>query len=179
MVVESSIEVREQRRIDHLERGAARNRHERLPTERLAARFHAAFVVALAGPAETRLEQVVRGERRETRCQRALAADQDPYDGRAQIVVGHPSRHATEVREGAHVPIEKTDLILPLVDPREVAAGIHQPHQEQPRLAAGAGEIDQHLEEIDLGRDRPADTSTAQTPRAAAAATRRPPLSRG
>ena len=47
--------------------------------------------------------------------------------------------------------VEKADLILPLVDPREVTARIHQPHQEEPRLAADAVDVDQHLEEVDLG----------------------------
>ena len=42
------------------------------------------------------------------------------------------------MREGAHVAIEKADLVLALVDPREVAAGVHQPHQKEPRLAARA-----------------------------------------
>jgi hypothetical protein len=54
------------------------------------------------------------------------------------------------VREGADVSIEKTDLVLALVDPSKVAAGIHQPHQEEPRLAARAVQIDEHLEEVDL-----------------------------
>ena len=39
---------------------------------------------------------------------------------------------------------------LALVDPREVAPGVHQPHQKQPRLAADAVQIDEHLEAIDL-----------------------------
>jgi hypothetical protein len=42
-------------------------------------------------------------------------------------------------------------LILALVDPREVAAGVHQPHQEEPGFAAGPVDVDQHLEEVDLG----------------------------
>ena len=83
---------------------------------------------------------------------RPRAADQDPHDGRPQIVVRHARRHAVEVRKRADVPVEKADLILPLVDPREVAARVHQPHQEEPRLAAGPVDVDQHLEEVDLGQ---------------------------
>ena len=75
----------------------------------------------------------------------------DPHDRRSQIVIRDTRRHAVEVRKGADVPIEKADLILALVNPREVAARVHQPHQEQPRLAAGAIDVDQHLEEVDLG----------------------------
>ena len=63
-----------------------------------------------------------------------LAADEDPRDRRPQIVVRDPRRHAAEVRKGAHVAVEKADLILPLVDPGEVAARVHQPHQKEPRL---------------------------------------------
>ena len=107
--------------------------------------------MALAGPTETGFQQVVRGERGEPRRQRARAADQDPHDGRPQIVVRDARRHAVEVRERADVPVEKADLILALVDPREVAARVHQPHQEQPRLAARPVDVDQHLEEVDLG----------------------------
>ena len=132
--------------------GADGNRHEHLLPHRFAAGLDAAFVVALAGPAEARFQQVVRRERGEPRRQRARAADEDPHDRRPQIVVGHASRHAVEMRKGADVPVEKTDLILPLVDPREVAARVHQPHQEEPRLAAGPVDVDQHLEEVDLGQ---------------------------
>lgn len=49
------------------------------------------------------------------------------------------------------MPVEEADLVLPLVDPGEVAARVHQAHQEQPRLAPGAVDVDEHLEEIDLG----------------------------
>ena len=107
--------------------------------------------MALARPTEARLEQVVRRQRREARRQRPRAADQDPRHRRPQIVVGDARRHAAQVREGAHVAVEKADLILPLVDPAEVAAGVHQPQQEEPRLAPHAGDVDQHLEEVDLG----------------------------
>jgi hypothetical protein len=54
------------------------------------------------------------------------------------------------MREGTHVPVEEADLILALVDPRKVAAGVHQPHQKHPRLTALARDVDQHLEEVDL-----------------------------
>ena len=107
--------------------------------------------MALAWPTEAGLQQIVRGERAEPRRQCARAADQDPDDRRPQIVVHDARRHAVEVRERAHVPVEKADLILALVDPREVATGVHQPHQKEPRLPTDAVEIDQYLEEVDLG----------------------------
>jgi hypothetical protein len=107
--------------------------------------------MALARPTEAGLQQVVRGERREARRQRPRAADQDPRDRRSQIVVGHARGYTAQVREGAHMAVEKADLILPLVDPGEVAAGVHQPQQEEPRLATLAGDVDEHLEEVDLG----------------------------
>ena len=52
----------------------------------------------------------------------------------------------------ADVPIEKADLVLPLVDPGEVAARVHQPHQEEPRFAPRSGKVDEYLEEVDLGK---------------------------
>ena len=92
----------------------------------------------------------MRGQRRESRRQGPRAADQDPHDGRPQIVVRDTRRHAVEVRKCPHVPVEKADLILPLVDPGEVAARVHQPHQEEPRLATGPIDVDPDLEEVDL-----------------------------
>ena len=143
--------LREQRRIDRGQRRPARNRDQRLLPDGLAAGLDAAFVVALAGPTEARLPADSARRAREPRRQRARAADQDPDDRRPQIVVRHARRHAVEVRERAHVAVEKADLILALVDPGEVAARVHQPHQKEPRLATDAVEIDQDLEEVDLG----------------------------
>ena len=94
----------------------------------------------------------MRGERGEPRRQGPLAADQDPHDGRPQIVVGDTRGRPVKVRKGADVPVEKADLILALVDPSKVAARVHQPHQEQPRFAARPVEIYEDLEEIDLGQ---------------------------
>jgi len=56
------------------------------------------------------------------------------------------------VREGAHVPVQETDLVLTMVDPGEVAARVHQPAEKHPRLAAGAGFINEDFEEVDLGQ---------------------------
>ncbi len=153
-----------------VQRRRARNRHQHLATNGFPARLDAAFVMAFARPTEARLDQIMRRERRKPRRQRALAAHEDPDDGRAQIVVRDPAGHAREMREGPHVAIEKTDLILALVDPREVAARVHQPHQKQPRLAARAVDIDEHLEEVDLGeiagpiRQRHEDLATLALP---------------
>ncbi len=103
-----------------------------------------------ARPAEARLEQIVRRERGEARGQRARAAHHNSHDGGFQIVVGDARRHCVEVREGADVAIEKADLVLALVDPGEVAARVHQPHEKEPRLAADAADVDEDLEEVDL-----------------------------
>jgi hypothetical protein len=81
------IHLRQQGLVDPRERRSDRNRDERLLPHGLAARFDPALIVALAGPTETRLQQVVRGERSEARRQRARAADEDPHDRRAQIVI--------------------------------------------------------------------------------------------
>src|SRR5262249_43357700 len=136
--LEPRIHAREERQIDPFQCRRARNRRERLSPQRFAAGLHAAFVVAFARPTDARLEEVMRRGRHKARRQRPLTPDENPGDRRLEIVVRQPGRHAAEVRERAHVAIEKADLVLPLVDPREVAAGVHQPHQEEPRLAAGA-----------------------------------------
>ena len=106
--------------------------------------------MTLAGPAETRFQQAVRGERGKPGRLGPRAADEDPHDGGPEIVIRDAGRDCVEVRKRAHVSVEKADLILALVDPREVAAGLHQSHQEQPGFAAGPVDVDQHLEEVDL-----------------------------
>jgi len=94
----------------------------------------------------------VRRQRGESRRQGAGAPDQDPDHHGPQIVVRDASRNPVEVRKRADVPVQKADLILALVDPRKVAARIHQAHQEEPRLPARPIDVDQHLEEVDLGQ---------------------------
>jgi Sulfatase-modifying factor enzyme 1 len=62
-----------------------------------------------------------------------------------------PGGHAAKMGKRPDVAVEKADLVSALVDPGEVAARVHQPYEEEPRLAARAVQIDQHLEEIDFG----------------------------
>ena len=50
----------------------------------------------------------------------------------------------------ADVAIEKTHLILALVDPAEIAARVHQPQEQEPGFWADAGDIDEDLEEVDF-----------------------------
>ena len=92
----------------------------------------------------------MRRQRREAQRQLALAADEDARDRGLEIVVRRPVRDRAEVLERAHVPVEEAHLVLPRVEPREVAARVHQPHHEHPRLLPLAGDVDEHLEEIDL-----------------------------
>ena len=141
------VELGEQRRVDRVERRPTGDRHQRLESDRFAARLDAALVVALARPAKAGLHEIMRGQRREAIREGPLAADQDPTDGRAQIVIGQPRRDA-QMREGPDMAVEKADLVLARVDPAKVAAGIHQAQQKQPRFAPHAGEVDQDLEEI-------------------------------
>ena len=148
--VEPRIHLRQQSLVDDRERRADRNRHERLLSNGLATGLDATLIVAFAGSTETRFEQVVRGERREPRCQRACAAHQGADDSCPEIVVRHASRYPVEVGKRAHMSVEKADLILPLVNPCEVAARVHQAHQKEPRLPARPVNVDQHLEEVDL-----------------------------
>jgi hypothetical protein len=75
-----SVELREQRRVDRVKRGPTGDRDQRLEPHRFAPRLDAALVVALARPAEARLHEIMRGQRREAIRERPLAADQDPAD---------------------------------------------------------------------------------------------------
>ena len=47
--------------------------------------------------------------------------------------------------------VEEGELVLAVVEPDEVAARVHQPHQELPGLAALPAQLDGDLEEVDLG----------------------------
>ena len=146
----SSVETREQRGTHRGEVIAARDRHQMLPSDGLSPRLDAAFIVASARPAEARLEQIVRREGLEARGELPLGANENFRHCRLQIVVRDALRHASEVLERAHVSVEKAQLILPRAEPREVAARVHQAHHEHPRFLPLAGEVDEHLEEIDL-----------------------------
>jgi hypothetical protein len=64
---------------------AARNRHQVLQANRLAARFDAALVVASPGAAEACLEEVVRRQRLEARSEHSLRADERPGHGRLEV----------------------------------------------------------------------------------------------
>ena len=46
--------------------------------------------------------------------------------------------------------IEKAHLVLPPIQPPEVAARVHQPHDEEPRLLPEPAHVYQDLEEVDL-----------------------------
>jgi hypothetical protein len=61
-------------------------------------------------------------------------------------------RRRAEVSERAHVPVEKARLVLTWIEPREVAARVHQAHHEHVRLASLTVDLDEHLEEVDLGQ---------------------------
>ena len=152
------VEPGEQRPAHLGERLARRDGHEVLQPHALAARLDAALVVAGARPREAGLEEVVRRERLEARRELALRACEDARHRRAEVVVEEPLRHRAQMRERAHVPVEEADLVLAIVEPGEVAARVHQPQEEHPRLAARAPDVDEHLEEVGLGEvARPVD----------------------
>ncbi|HEX4352651.1 MAG TPA: hypothetical protein VHZ95_07055 [Polyangiales bacterium] len=81
----------------------------------------------------------------------ALAADEDLAHGRAKIVVHEAMRHRAEVRERADVTVEKARLVLARIEPREIALRVHEAHHEHVRFAPLAADVDEHLEEVDLG----------------------------
>jgi heme exporter protein D len=145
-----SIESLHERRAHLVEVRARRDGHEVLPAHSLSPRLDATFVMAGVRSREARLERVVRDERREARRQRTHSADEDATYGEPQVVVRDALRDATEVLECAHVPIEKAVLVLVLVEPREVAPRVHEPHHEEPCSMSLPVEVDPHLEEGDL-----------------------------
>ena len=96
--LEPRVHALQQRLIDRRQGRGARNRDQRLAAQGFAPRFDAAFVVAFARPTKTRLKEVMRRERGKPWRQGALAADEDPHDRGAEIVVrrqaGTPSKCA-------------------------------------------------------------------------------------
>ncbi|MCY4639266.1 MAG: hypothetical protein OXC94_02870 [Chloroflexi bacterium] len=115
-----------------------------------AARLHATLVMALAGPGEAGLVQVVADQRLKTLGEPA-PGELHPLHRRREVVVDDAPGHPAEVGEGPHVAVEEGDLVLAVVEPDEVAARVHQPHQELPGLAALTVHLDGDLEEVDLG----------------------------
>ena len=82
--------------------------------------------------------------------------------GALEVVVREPVQHAAKVLEGAHAPREKARLVLPREEPCEVTARGHAAQQEHPRLHPLAGDVDQHLKEVDLAKVTPSvDTTMA------------------
>jgi hypothetical protein len=127
-----------------------RQRHQVLPSNVTASTLHATLVVPLAGPAESRLERVVRRERREAWPQDPRRPDVDLAHGGGQVVVGDRRDDPCEVGERRDVGRKKPGRILLRAEHREVATRVHQAHQEEPRLLAHARELHPDLEEIDL-----------------------------
>src|SRR5438045_3959297 len=60
-------------------------------------------------------------------------------------------RNAVEMLERPNVAVEEADLILPRIQPREVAPRVHEPQEEHPRLLPFSVDVDEDLEEVDLG----------------------------
>src|ERR1700760_3946838 len=81
---------------------AARHRRQMLQTNRLAAALHAALVVTLAHPGETRLEEIMADQRLEALIQLTLPAYDLAHRCR-QIVVHAAPRNPTQIkRKPAH-----------------------------------------------------------------------------
>ena len=116
---------------------------------RLAAAFDATLVVSFTDAREVGLEQIVTHQREEPAREFAPRAD-DLAHRRREIIVHAALCDAVKVCERAHVAVEKGQLIAALVEPGELAARVHQPHQELPGFAPLAPDLYHHLEEVDL-----------------------------
>ena len=121
-----------------------------LPSNVSASTLDASLVVTLARPAETWLESVVRSERGEAWPQYPRRAHEYLAHSGGQIVVRNRSDDPGEVSERCDVSREKPGRVLLGAQHREIAARVHQAHQEQPRLLADARKLHPDLEEVDL-----------------------------
>lgn len=144
------VEAHLERRAHRGERRSLRQRHQVLPSNMTTSALDAAFVVPLTGPAESRLKRVVRRECREARPQYARRAHEHLAHRGGEIVVGDRRDDSSEVGERCDVSCQKPGCILLRAEHREVAARVHQTHQEKPRLLAHACELHPDLEEVDL-----------------------------
>jgi hypothetical protein len=116
--VESHLE----RRAHCRERRALRQRHQVLPPNVPASTLDATLVVPLAGSAESRLERVVRRERREARPQDTRRPDQDLAHRGGQVVVGDRRDDPGEVGKRRDVGRKKPGRVLLRAEHREVAS---------------------------------------------------------
>ena len=81
--------------------------------------FHAAFLMGAgdAGPAEERVEPVMRAQRHEPFRLGAVAALEHAHHRRLQVVVADPPRDPAEVFEGTHMAVEEHLLRLVQIRP--------------------------------------------------------------
>src|SRR5215208_3496767 len=75
----------------------------------------------------------------------------DLLNGRREVVVDDPPRNPSEVREGPHMGIQERELVAAVVEPHEVASGVHKAHHELPSLPPPAALLGGDLEEVHLG----------------------------
>jgi hypothetical protein len=122
-----------------------------LQPDRLASTFDATLVVSLPRASKTRLEQEVADQGFEPVRQLPFLQPEDALHRRRQVIVNQAPGHPAQVRERPHMSIQEAGAITMIVQVDEVAARVHQPHQELPCLAAHAAFVDGHIEEVHLG----------------------------
>jgi hypothetical protein len=119
----------------------------------LAPAFDSSFIVPLAWSGKAGFKKVVGRKRRESVSQKALTAN-DTADCGSEVIVGETIRGAAKMGESADVAIKEGDLVTTIIQPDEIIAGVHQPHQELPYFAQCPCSFDRDFEEVYLSRLR-------------------------
>jgi hypothetical protein len=102
--------------------------------------------------AEERVEPVVAAQGDEPLVLDPVPPQQDAGDRGLEVVVADPAcRHPTNVREGAHMPLEERLLGLVGERHREAPPRPGQPHDKQPQAHQHLGDVGAELAEVDLG----------------------------
>ena len=143
------VELVQQRLGELVQRAAAGDRRHLLEANAPTPRFDAALVMTLPRTGETRLEEIMTGQRLEAHAELAVR-ERDPLHRRAKIIVDRAAGDAAAVGESPEMAIKEGQLVAALVQPTEVAARVHQAQHEPPHLPPLAVDLDDVLEEVDL-----------------------------
>ncbi len=133
-------------------RGHAGHRDEVAAAEPADLALDAALLVRAfdAGPAEERVEPVVRAQHDESFGLETITALEYPHHRRLQVVIADPCRHPTEVFERADVAIDEGLLGLVAIHPVERLARRRETYHEHPPVGEHPVEVERDLTEIDL-----------------------------
>ena len=145
-------------RVQRIEVGDTRHRHQVVAPEIAAFAFNATLLVTLARRAELRGKPPVRAERHEPHRLLPPIAAQDLAHRTGQIVVAQQVKYAAEVGKGVLVRFEERLLCRVQVGPVERRPAGHRAHREHLHLGPLVAEIDPGFIPVDLSFLSPAVT---------------------